>query len=164
MISYCLKNRRGRLSVTSAPDVPPHTTSRPPAFNDRSERSQVAAPTLSTTTSACTSQRSAAESTTATAPIALACSRLSALRLVATTWAPRCRAMARAAQDTPEPTPTTSTVWPAATRARRSIRYAVSVASGYAAHSSHERPAGRCTTFRDGATAHWACPPHVCSP
>ena len=54
-------------------------------------------------------------------PVAVAAG-LASLRLVATTVQPMCRANASAAQDTPEPMPTTSTVWPAATRARWSIR------------------------------------------
>ena len=42
--------------------MPPHTTSRPPAFNARTDLSKVAGPTLSMTTSACTGHLSAAES------------------------------------------------------------------------------------------------------
>ena len=51
MTSICLKNSRGRFSSTLGPDVPPHTTSRPPGRSALTERSQVAGPTLSTTTS-----------------------------------------------------------------------------------------------------------------
>ena len=61
-ISICLKNSRGRFSSTFGPDVPPHTTSRPPAFSARTDCSHVAGPTLSTTTSASTGQDRSAES------------------------------------------------------------------------------------------------------
>ena len=44
MISICLKNSRGRFSSTLGPDVPPHTTRRPPGRSARTERSQVAGP------------------------------------------------------------------------------------------------------------------------
>ena len=96
---------------------------QPPAgLQARTDLSHVAAPTLSTTTSACTGQRSAAES--------IAADRAHRQRLLALGRAAagghdlgaEWRAMASAAHDTPEPMPTTSTVWPAATRARRSIR------------------------------------------
>ncbi len=53
---------------------------------------------------------------------------------------------------------------PRVSRARRSIRQAVSVASGYAAHSSQLRPAGRGSALRAGTTTRSAWPPHRCSP
>ena len=56
MISICLKNRRGRDNSTVCPDVPPHTTSRPPGARALIDRSQVAGPTLSMTTSTRTGQ------------------------------------------------------------------------------------------------------------
>ena len=34
MISYCLKKSLGRFTSTFGPDVPPHTTRRPPGFNE----------------------------------------------------------------------------------------------------------------------------------
>ena len=67
MISICLKNRRGRFSSTFGPDVPPHTTSRPPGRSALTDRSHVAGPTLSTTTSTLTGQ-SASESKASAAP------------------------------------------------------------------------------------------------
>ena len=75
MISSCLKNRRGRLSSTSGPEVPPQTHMRPPWRRVRTECSQVAGPTLSTTMSAVTgygfedSNQSAAPSSTALRPL-----------------------------------------------------------------------------------------------
>ena len=58
MTSICLKNSRGRSSSTFWPEVPPHTTNRPPGRRARTDRSHVAGPTLSTTTSAFTGQSS----------------------------------------------------------------------------------------------------------
>ena len=82
MISICLKNRRGRLSSTVCPEVPPHTTRRPPGRSAFTERSQVAGPTLSTTTSTLTGQ-SASDANASAAPSAIACLRLASSRDVA---------------------------------------------------------------------------------
>ena len=57
---------------------------------------------------------------------------------------------ASAAHDTPEPMPTTSTVWPACTRARRSMRYAVRTPADRRRipPTPGRRPARRCATGR----------------
>ena len=72
------------------------------------ERSQVAGPTLSTTTSQRTGQ-SPSEANTSVAPNATARRPLASSRDVANTSAPIWRASANAAMDTPPPMPTMST-------------------------------------------------------
>jgi hypothetical protein len=62
MISYLLEEQPGQRDGDVLARGPPQTTRRPPGARQRTERSQVAGPTLSTTTSARTGQDSAAES------------------------------------------------------------------------------------------------------
>jgi hypothetical protein len=74
--------------------------------------------------------QSSLESNAPTAPSSIARARLASSRDVTYTTAPWRIASASAAVLTPPPMPTISTVSPGATRARRSMRQAVSVASG----------------------------------
>ncbi len=103
MISILLEEQARQVErPPSAPDVPPHTTRRPPALAASAPNGPTSPRRRSPPRRrpARSSARSA-ESITAAAPSAIASSRFAALRLVATTSAPRCRAMASAAHETP---------------------------------------------------------------
>ena len=83
-------------------------TITPPRRSDLTEWDQVAAPTVSMTASTRNGRRLPGSSA-ATAPAARACSRLAAVRLVATTSRPPAAPRAIAPEATPPPAPWTRT-------------------------------------------------------
>ena len=165
MISICLKNRRGRFSSTVGPDVPPHTTSRPPGRRARTERSHVAGPTLSTTTSTSPASRPS-ESNASAAP---SVDRPVAAWPRRATWRstdgaqPPGQAPAPP-RDTPPPMPTMSTDSPAVSRARRSIRQAVRWRAGRRRTPPTTGRPARPRRCGPGPTTRSAWPPQRCSP
>src|SRR6478736_2691896 len=170
---WCQKRRR-RSNEAAGPLVAPQLTTRPPRARERSDRSQVASPTLSTTTwhpfrpvSRFTSATTSAVewSSTSSAPSRRARASLSAVELVAMTHAPRCFAIPMHICATPPPAPHTRTVSPARSRARLTIiRHAVSAARENPAASVHDHPAGRGARFTAGSWTNSAALPWRCSP
>ena len=124
MISCCLKNSLGRDNSTIEPAVPPQVTSRPPGASARIDRAQVAWPTFSNTTSARIGNPLRVEGGLGT-EVDRPASASWLVPSVTNTRAPSAWPSMSPADDTPPPTPTTSIVSPARSRARRSMRHAV---------------------------------------